>query len=316
MNDSPRILHVISRLDGYGGARMLRYVAAHEARAGQGVAVAALAADEAIASELRAVGAIVHVLGSRWKIDPIAMARFARLRRRMPAAKVCTWDEVASLYVRLTGRDASSAAAIAPAVPLAHPAPRERAAAFAELDLPADARIIALAGELVREKQIDEAIWAYELVRVLHPEARLVILGEGPDRQRLERYAELVSEPSCVQLAGFRGDLLELLPHADVFWQLTPSRSTPHALLEAMAAGVPVVASDVAAHRAAIDADVTGFLAPLGHRAAVARATNRVLDDAALAASIAAAARAVIARNWSLDDRLAQWASERRHSAS
>jgi glycosyltransferase involved in cell wall biosynthesis len=304
MNDSPRNLHVLGRLDGYGGARMLRYVAAHQAGAGQSVAVVALTAAETIASELRAGGAAVHVLGSRWKYDPIAIARLARLRRQMPAAKVRTWDDVARFYVRLTGGAASNAATIAPAVPLAQPAQRQRAAVLAELDLPAEARVIALAGPLVRGKQIDEAIWSFELVRVLHPQARLVVFGDGPDRARLERYAELVSDPAVVHFAGYRGDLLELLPHVDLFWQLTPSRSAPHALLEAMAAGVPVVASDMPAHRAAIEAGATGLLAPLGGRAAVARATDRLLNDAALAARIGTAARAAIGKNWSLADRL------------
>jgi glycosyltransferase involved in cell wall biosynthesis len=311
MNDHPRILHVISRLDGYGGARMLRYLAAHQAGAGQGVTVAALTAADGIVDELRAAGVTVHVLAGRWKFDPIAIVRFARLRRRLPTDLVRTWDHVASLYVRVTGQPASITATIAPAVPIEQPAKRDRAAVLAGLGLPADARIIALAGSLLREKQIDEAIWCYELVRVLHPQARLIIFGDGPDRARLERYAELVSEPGCVRFAGYRGDLLEQLPSADVFWQLTPSRATPHALLEAMAAGVPVVASDVPAHRAVIASDAAGLLVPLGHRAAAGRATDRLLADAALAAGIAAAARAAIARKWSLADRLARESSGR-----
>jgi glycosyltransferase involved in cell wall biosynthesis len=306
MNDSPRILHVISRLDGYGGARMLRYLAAHQVGAGQGVDVVALAATIAVVDELRAAGVNVHVLGSRWKYDPIAIAHLARLRRRIPADVIQAWDARAALHVRLTGRPASIVAATPPGVPSVAPPHRERAAVLAELELPPDARMIAVAGELVRKKQIDEAIWAFELVRVLHPQTRLVVFGDGPDRQRLERYAELVSEPDCVRFAGYRGDLLALLPYADVFWQLTPSAATPHALLEAMAAGVPAVASDVPAHRAAIEPGVTGFLAPLGGRAAVARVTDRLLNDAALSAAIGQAGRDAIAKNWSLADRLAR----------
>jgi glycosyltransferase involved in cell wall biosynthesis len=306
MNDHPRILHVISRLDGYGGARMFRYLAAHQAGAGPNVTVVAITAADGIVDELRVAGVAVHVLAARWKFDPIAIVRFARLRRRLPTDLVRTWDQVASLYVRVTGQPASITATMAPAVPLAEPVKRDRAAVLAELGLPADARIIAAAGPLVREKQIDEAIWCYELVRVIHPKARLIVFGDGPDRARLERYAELVSEPGCVRFPGYRGDLLELLPSVDVFWQLTPSRATPHALLEAMAAGVPVVASDVPAHRAVITSDATGLLVPLGHRAAAGRATDRLLNDAALAAGIGQAARDEIAGKWSLADRLAR----------
>ena len=52
-------------------------------------------------------------------------------------------------------------------------------------NLPADARIIAVAGPLVRRRNLDEAIWAFELVRVLNPNARLLIVGDGPDPVRL-----------------------------------------------------------------------------------------------------------------------------------
>lgn len=306
MNEHPRILHVISRLDGYGGARMLRYLATHQTEAGLSVAVAALTAADGIVNELRAAGAAVHVLASRWKYDPVAIVRLARLRLRISSASVRTWDDIANLYVRLTGQTASNKATIAPAVPLAESAHRDRAAVLAELGLPANTRIIALAGPLVRDKQIDEAIWCYELVRVIHPQARLVVFGDGPDRARLERYTELVSDPDCVRFTGYRADLPELLPSADVFWQLTRSRATPYALLEAMAAGVPVIASDVPAHRAVITSDATGLIVPLGHRAATARATDRLLSDPALAAGIGAASRDAIACQWSMADRLAQ----------
>jgi hypothetical protein len=62
----------------------------------------------------------------------------------------------------------------------------------------------------------------------------------------------------------------------------------------------------VPAHRAAIEPGVTGFLAPLGGRAAVARVTDRLLNDAALSAAIGQAGRDAIAKNWSLADRLAR----------
>lgn len=309
MNDPPRILHLISRLDGYGGARMLRYLAAHQARAGQGVAVAALTGTDAVVKELRDAGVAVHVLGSRWRLDPVALGRLAGLRRRMRDAMVHAWDRRAAQHARLTGRRPPVVTAISPGTPPAAPSLHDRSQALAALRLPVDSRLIALAGPLLRDKQVDEAIWCYELVRVLHPPARLVVFGDGPDGARLERYAELVSELDCVRFAGYRGDLAELLPHADVFWQLTPSRTTPYALLEAMAAGVPAVASDVPAHRAAIVAEQTGFLAALGNRATVARATDRLLSDATFAKGIADAACAAAAANWSLAERLAAYES-------
>lgn len=323
MNVPPRIFHLIGRLDGYGGSRLMRRLVARQSGAGQGVSVAALSANAAIVRELRATGATVNVVGARWRWDPIALGRLVQLRRRAPVDLVHVWDSTALAYAVATGRrepcvatwDAEgraaawfasiigqSVAALPSGVPPSAREPqRPRDAVLAELDLPPDARLIAVAGPLVRHKQIDEAIWTYELVRVLHPQVRMVVFGDGPDRARLERYADLVSEPSCVQFAGFRADLAELLPHADVFWQLDAARTTPYALLEAMAAGVPAVASDVPALRAAIVSGETGYLAPLGHRAGVARATDQLLSDAALAGRIGAAGAAFVARAFSLE---------------
>ena len=103
----------------------------------------------------------------------------------------------------------------------------QHAAWLESWQLPADARVIAIAGPLVRRAAADEAIWCFELVRVLYPEARLLVLGDGPDRARLERFADEVSEPGCVRFLGYRADIAEILPHADVYWQLTSSTAAP-----------------------------------------------------------------------------------------
>src|SRR5688572_16491492 len=79
MNPPRRILHLIARLDGYGGARMLRYLAASQAAVGHRVMVGALTAADGIARELQEHGVSVQVIGSRWAIDPIAAGRVARL---------------------------------------------------------------------------------------------------------------------------------------------------------------------------------------------------------------------------------------------
>jgi glycosyltransferase involved in cell wall biosynthesis len=352
MNEPRRILHLIGRLDGYGGARMLRYLAASQAAAGDTVIVAALTAAEAPARELRKRGVAVHVLGSRWPVDFVALSRLARLRRRAAADIVHTWDIATLAQAAFTGQrgnggmliasldtvqaerrwaarvarssakriDAFAAAdeftrawlkrlgaaddrieLIPPGVPRAAAAPQRRDEVRKQLSLPPEAPVIAVAGPLRRRKQIDEAIWCFELVRVLHENARLLVFGDGPDRTRLDRFAEEVSDPGCVRFLGYRGDLAELWPAVDVFWQLDSPVGTPLALLEAQAAGLPVVASDVLAHRAVISPDRTGLLTPLNARAEVARATDGLLSDPARARLLGAAAAEHAARQWSLD---------------
>ncbi len=87
----------------------------------------------------------------------------------------------------------------------------------------------------------------------------------------------------------------------DVFWQLNASVTTPLALLEAGAAGVPAVASDIPAHRAAVIQDRTGLLAKLGDRAETVRATEELLLNQPKAHRLGQAAAELVAERWSLD---------------
>lgn len=321
-----RILHLISRLDGYGGARMLRMVAAKQAELGQAVTVAALAAERPIVGELTRAGVETHVAPRRWRFDPLALGRLRHWRRQHRASLVHAWDVDALLHAWLTNRRERIVAAweapppappwvtrltgvrcvaLPPAITPRATSPADRQSALHELGLESDARWIAIAGSLVRGKELDEAIWCYELVRVLHPKARLVIFGDGPDRHRLERFARLVSDADCVRFVGFRDDLAQLLPHADVYWQLDPAARPAHALREAFSAGVPVVASDVPAHRLAITPEATGMLVPLRSRADVARATDQLLSDPEFARRLAQAAREAATQSWSIENTLA-----------
>ncbi|NOY41532.1 MAG: glycosyltransferase family 4 protein [Planctomycetes bacterium] len=161
---------------------------------------------------------------------------------------------------------------------------------LAELGVSTDTQLIAIAGPLVRSKRIEDAIWCFELVRTLEERVRLVIFGDGPDRHRLERYVRLVSEAEAVDFLGYRADMLEQLKHVEVLWQPGEETTLAGVMLEAMAAGVPVVASDVPVHREVIDEGHTGHLFPVGSRAGCARQTQRLLNDKAHTSKITTAA--------------------------
>ncbi|MEQ8211670.1 MAG: glycosyltransferase [Lacipirellulaceae bacterium] len=174
-----------------------------------------------------------------------------------------------------------------------------------ELQLPEETELIVAAGPLLRDKKLDEAIWCYELVRVLHPKARLVIVGDGSDRARLERHARLVSDASSIYFLGERENATKLIAAADVFWQPSLSRTTPIALLEAMAAGRAIVANEIPAHQAVIREGETGRLAPIIDRAKFTKATNEFLEDADLRQKLAEAAAKNVAEHHSLQATIA-----------
>lgn len=347
------ILHLISRLDAYGAARMLRHLACRQARQGADVAVATLAADPRITCELRDAGVDVVALGSRGPWDVVAPARLVRIalgsnaeiihawdartlalatlvgRRRATSPCVATlgyadatrsWarrvvrqarrrvaafvssDESTGDWIAKAGVDSDCISTIPPGVVASPPASITRPETLAHFSLPADAPLIAVVSPLLRSKRLDETIWHFELLRVLHPQARLLVIGDGSDRARLERYASQVSDLDAVRFLGFLANHAELLPHVDVYWQLNASPTTPWALLEALAAGVPVVAADVLAHRSVVAFDELGRLVPYNDRAAVVRTTDELLADPRSAREMGRAAKARILAERPLDE--------------
>lgn len=162
---------------------------------------------------------------------------------------------------------------------------------FHELDLPPDARLIGVVGRLTRDKRVKDLIWAADLLRVLHDNLRVLIIGDGPQREQLVRYARLASDLDHIRFLGERDDVDRILPHLDVLWNASENTGQSLAILEAMAAGVPVIASDTPTNRELILENETGFLIPLhtrAGRAARARHTDQIFNDPSIAVRLSA----------------------------
>ncbi len=162
-----------------------------------------------------------------------------------------------------------------------------------ELQLPQNARLIGVIGRLVPEKRVQDLIWAADLLRVLHDNLRMLIIGDGPLRSQLEQYARMASDLDHIRFLGERDDVWQIMPHLDVLWNGSDNRSVSVAILEAMAAGVPVVASDVPVNRELVVHGETGYLIPIGRRsgrADRARHTDRIFSDTTNSAKLGAAA--------------------------
>ena len=94
---------------------------------------------------------------------------------------------------------------------------------------------------------------------------------------------------SHVHFLGARNDVPALLPHCECLWLASGYEGQSNAILEAMAAGLPVVASDIPGNRDLVVAGETGFLVNVGDRAGFARQTNLLLEDDALRTRLGAA---------------------------
>ena len=144
-------------------------------------------------------------------------------------------------------------------------------------DLPPDARVLLAVCRLEPQKGLDVAIRALPEVRVRHPRAHLVVLGEGPQRAELELLARSLDVP--VHLPGRVPDVAAWLRRADVLIHPARWEGFGLALLEAMLASIPVVATNVSSIPEIVVDGETGLLVDRENSAALASAVIRVLDD-------------------------------------
>jgi len=191
---------------------------------------------------------------------------------------------------------------IPPADPaLANPSPESRAALLAELGLPADARLIAHVGRLWPQKRIKDVIWAADLIKVVHKDVHTLLIGDGPLRADLERFRRQCHIEDQVHFLGERGDVPRILPHCRLLWLASGYEGMPNAVMEAMAAGLPVVATDAPGTRELVVEGETGYLAPVGDRAGLARGAHRLLEDPELARRLGAAGQERVRREFSVE---------------
>jgi glycosyltransferase involved in cell wall biosynthesis len=146
---------------------------------------------------------------------------------------------------------------------------------------------------------------AFTLVRALAGLPRgsfeAVVVGDGPDRAALEAEVESLALAPVLELAGERRDVPELLATADIFVLSSRSEGLPMTILEAMAAGLPVVASSVGGVPEVVVDGETGLVVPPGDPASLAAAIERLLADPALRRRLGGAARERVAELCSWD---------------
>ena len=124
------------------------------------------------------------------------------------------------------------------------------------------------------------------------------MIGKGTDREEVRRRARDKGLEDAVDLLGIRSDIPELLREGDVFVSASKREGLPQAVLEAQAAGLPLVAADIPPHREAVAPELACFLYPPGRVDAAAERIVRLLESAALRAELGAAARRFIERRF------------------
>jgi glycosyltransferase involved in cell wall biosynthesis len=155
-------------------------------------------------------------------------------------------------------------------------------------------------GRLAPEKGLDTLIDAWPLVLAEHPRARLTLIGEGPERAGLEQRVQRLGLRESVALPGAVPDPSPWLRAAGLFVLPSREEGMSVALLEAMALGLPVVASAIPGNLGLITDGVHGRLAPPDNPPAFARAILDQWADLARAQALAADARRRVIEHYSI----------------
>jgi glycosyltransferase involved in cell wall biosynthesis len=168
----------------------------------------------------------------------------------------------------------------------------DRAAARREMDAGPNDFVILQVARLDYLKDHATAVRTLARAVAQVPQTRLVLVGDGPERPAIEKLIRELKLGDAIRFLGLRKDVDRLLPGADVFLLTSISEGIPLTVIEAMAAGLPVVATDVGGMREVVAEGVTGLLGPAKDDAALATCISRLAGDASLRRAMGAAGRA------------------------
>lgn len=177
----------------------------------------------------------------------------------------------------------------------------------ADLGFSASELVVGSVGRLDSIKNYPMLVDAVALVRETRPQVRGVIVGDGPERPRLESQIISSGLSGVFELAGYRHDAKLLSACFDVFVLPSFSEGTSIALLEAMSAGTPVVVTDVGGNPEIVHAGAHGSVVLSGDTDGLARAIGELLDNEVLRKERGRSARQRFLENFTFESMLAHY---------
>jgi glycosyltransferase involved in cell wall biosynthesis len=187
------------------------------------------------------------------------------------------------------------------------PAPGARAAARARLGLPEEAFVVGTVARLDPVKDLATLVHGFAAARSSRADARLVLVGDGPERGSLERVAKSADMGGSTTFLGERSDPREILPAFDVYVNSSVTEGVSITILEAMAAFLPVVATSVGGTPEVIGDHREGLLVPARSPQALARALAELACAPVLREQLGAAARRRVLERFTVDRMVAEY---------
>jgi len=243
---------------------------------------------------------------------PSAVHRKCRIAARLGSRVTAVGDASRRMVCALSGIPEEDVEVIPNGVDLARfrpargPGDPRRAALRAALGVAPDAPLVVHAAGLRPVKDQATLIRAWRVVADHHaarrsgPDPLLLMVGEGECRDDLASLADGLGIAGSVLFLGHRPDLDDLLPAGDLFVLSSISEGLSFAVLEAMACGLPVVATDVGGNRELVADGATGLLVPPRDPLSLASALGRLLAEPGLGLAMGARGRTEVERSYDL----------------
>lgn len=190
----------------------------------------------------------------------------------------------------------------------ATPAGNSRAEIRNEFGISSENFLVIQVARLHRLKGHETALRAIAEAQKLVPQMRLLIVGDGEERAAIELAIASEGLQDIVQLAGNRSDVADLLAASDAFLMTSISEGIPLTIIEAMAAGLPVVSTSVGGIPEMVTHEQSGLLASAGDHFALGRALVRVCNDAELRNKLIRSGRTVAIQQFSVERMLNSYA--------
>lgn len=179
-----------------------------------------------------------------------------------------------------------------------------------ELGIAGDTPLVGIVGRLMPQKDHETFLQAALRIHAALPQARFLVVGDGPLRAELTARAAELGLADAVLFCGLRKDIPAVMSAIDVLMFSSRWEGLPVTMLEGMAAGRPVVATAVGGVPGVMVAGETGLLAPAGDPAALADAALRVLRDPALRERMGQAGYSRVVAHYSIEAMVQQVAGQ------
>ncbi len=257
-----------------------------------------------LAARLAGVPVVVSTLHNchNWARNPV-LGRTYGLTARFADEIIAVSDEVRDHAVRYAHLDEKKVTTIPNAIPIERfmdakelgPAIRQ------EFGIPADAPVLGIVARLTGQKDHENFLHAAALITEKAPRTRFLIAGEGPLRASLADLAAALDLAEVVYFTGARKDIPAIYGALDMLVFSSLWEGLPVALLEGMAAGLPVVATEVGGIPGVLEHGVSGIIVPPSDPDALAAACLKLINNPALGLQMGRAGFAHVKAHYSID---------------